>query len=112
MNFRHLLERHHLAQEIFSAINRTLSDRGLFLKAGTIVDARLISAASSTKNESQSRDPEMHTSKKGNQLHVGSKFHVGVDHERGLVHTVKVSSGHVSDIAVAAELLHEEEQFI
>lgn len=112
LQFRHLLEQHSLTEQIFNAINQTLSERGLFLKAGTIVDASLIAAPTSTKNKSQSRDPEMHSSKKGNQWFFGSKFHIGVDHETGLVHTLKTTSGHVSDIAEAASLLHGQEQFV
>lgn len=112
LQFRHLLERNALTEEIFKAINQTLCDRGLFLKAGTIVDASLIAAPTSTKNKSKSRDPEMHSSKKGNQWFFGSKFHIGVDQETGLVHTLKVTSGNVSDVAEAAELLHGEEKFV
>ncbi len=112
LQFRHLLEKHGLMDQIFQVINQTLGERGLFLKAGTIVDASLIAAPTSTKNKSRSRDPEMHSSKKGNQWFFGSKFHIGVDHETGLVHTLKVTSGHVSDVAEAAALLHGEEQFV
>ena len=112
LQFRHLLEAHGLTEQIFKVINQTLGERGLFLKAGTIVDASLIAAPTSTKNQSKTRDPEMHDSKKGNQWFFGSKFHIGVDHETGLVHTLKVTSGHVSDIAEAAALLHGEEQFV
>jgi len=112
LQFRHLLEAHELTEQIFNAINQTLGDRGLFLKAGTIVDASLIAAPTSTKNQSQSRDPEMHSSKKGNQWFFGSKFHIGVDHKTGLVHTLKVTAGNVSDVAEAANLLHGEEQFV
>lgn len=112
LQFRHLLEQHGLTEQIFQAINQTLSERGLFLKAGTIVDASLIAAPTSTKNKSQSRDPEMHSSKKGNQWFFGSKFHIGVDHKTGLVHTLKVTAGNVSDVAEAANLLHGEEQFV
>jgi transposase, IS5 family len=112
LQFRHLLEQHGLAEQIFKAINQSLGERGLFLKAGTIVDASLIAAPTSIKNQSKARDPEMHSSKKGNQWFFGSKFHIGVDHETGLVHTLKVTSGHVSDIAEAASLLHGEEQFV
>ncbi len=112
LQFRHLLERQGLTEQIFQAINQTLSERGLFLKAGTIVDASLIAAPTSTKNKSQSRDPEMHASKKGNQWFFGSKFHIGVDHKTGLVHTLKVTTGNVSDVAKAAHLLHGEEQFV
>ncbi len=112
LQFRHLLEEHGLTEQIFRVINQTLAERGLFLKAGSIVDASLIAAPTSTKNQSQARDPEMHSSKKGNQWFFGSKFHIGVDSETGLVHTLKVTSGHVSDIAEAASLLHGEEQFV
>jgi len=112
LQFRHLLERHGLTEQIFQAINQTLSERGLFLKAGTIVDASLIAAPTSTKNQSQARDPEMHSSKKGNQWFFGSKFHIGVDSKTGLVHTLKVTAGNVSDVVEAANLLHGEEQFV
>lgn len=112
LQFRHLLERHGLSEQIFQTINQTLCERGLFLKAGTIVDASLIAAPTSTKNQSQARDPEMHSSKKGNQWFFGSKFHIGVDSETGLVHTLTVTSGNVSDVAEAASLLHGEERFV
>ena len=112
LQFRHLLETHGLTEQIFNVINQTLAERGLFLKAGTIVDASLIAAPTSTKNQRKTRDPEMHSSKKGNQWFFGSKFHIGVDHKTGLVHTLKVTSGHVSDIAEAASLLHGAEQFV
>ena len=112
LQFRHLLEAHGLTEQMFKVINQTLGERGLFLRAGTIVDASLIAAPTSTKNQSKARDPEMHSSKKGNQWFFGSKFHIGVDSETGLVHTLKVTSGHVSDIAEAASLLHGEEQFV
>ncbi len=112
LQFRHLLEAHGLTEQIFNAINQTLADRGLFLKAGTIVDASLIAAPTSTKNQDKARDPEMHSSKKGNQWFFGSKFHIGVDSETGLVHSLKVTSGNVSDVAEAASLLHGEEQFV
>jgi IS5 family transposase len=112
LQFRHLLEQHGLTEQIFQAINQTLGERGLFLSAGTIVDASLIAAPTSTKNQDKARDPEMHSSKKGNQWFFGSKFHIGVDSETGLVHTLKVTSGNVSDIAEAASLLQGEEQFV
>jgi transposase, IS5 family len=112
LQFRHMLEAHGLMAQIFKVINQTLTDRGLFLKAGTIVDASLIAAPTSTKNQDKARDPEMHSSKKGNQWFFGSKFHIGVDSETGLVHTLKVTAGNVSDLAEAAALLHGEEQFV
>jgi len=112
LQFRHLLEQHGLAEQIFQVINQTLGERGLSLKAGTIVDASLIAAPTSSKNQDKARDPEMHSSKKGNQWFFGSKFHIGVDSETGWMHTLKVTSGKVSDVAEAALLLHGEEQFV
>ena len=110
LRFRHLLEKHKLTGEILAAVNELLRDKGLLLKAGTVVDATLISAASSTKNESGERDPEMKQSKKGNQWHFGMKAHIGVDAESGLVHTVRGTSGNVSDVVEANSLLHGDEQ--
>lgn len=79
LNFRHLLERHQLTEAIFNTINGHLAEKGLFLREGTIVDATLIAAPPSTKNEDGQRDPEMHQTKKGNQWHFGMKAHIGVD---------------------------------
>jgi transposase, IS5 family len=83
LRFRHLLERHKLAPQILQVVNELLNAKGLLLKAGTVVDATLIAAPSSTKNKSGQRDPEMHQSKKGNQWHHGMKAHIGVDAESG-----------------------------
>ena len=110
LRFRHLLERHQLTDQILNLVNDLLRDKGLMLKAGTVVDATLISAASSTKNESGQRDPEMKQSKKGNQWHFGMKAHIGVDAESGLVHTVVGTSGNVNDVVPANSLLHGEEK--
>ena len=109
LRFRHLLEKHQLTDQILALVNDLLRDKGLMLKAGTVVDATLISAASSTKNESGERDPEMKQSKKGNQWHFGMKAHIGVDAESGLVHTVIGTSGNVNDVVPANSLLHGEE---
>jgi len=109
LRFRHRLEKHKLAEQILSVVNELLTQRGLLLKAGTAVDATLIAAPTSTKNKDKKRDPEMHSSKKGNQWYFGMKAHIGVDAESGLVHTVRGTSGHVSDIAEANTLLHGEE---
>ena len=109
LRFRHRLEKHKLAEQILSTVNELLTERGLLLKAGTAVDATLIAAPTSTKNKDRSRDPEMHSSKKGNQWYFGMKAHIGVDAESGLVHTVRGTSGHVSDIAEANTLLHGQE---
>ncbi len=109
LRFRHLLEKHKLAAQILALVNDILRDKGLMLRAGTVVDATLISAASSTKNASGERDPEMHQSKKGNQWYFGMKAHIGVDAESGLVHTVRGTSGNVSDVLDVNSLLHGEE---
>ena len=109
LRFRHRLEKHKLTEQILAAVNDILTERGLLLKTGTVVDATLIAAPTSTKNKGKARDPEMHSSKKGNQWYFGMKAHIGVDAESGLVHTVHGTSGHVSDIAQANTLLHGEE---
>jgi len=109
LRFRHLLERHGLAQKMFTAVNDLLRDKGLLLKAGTMVDATLIAAPSSTKNASGERDPEMHQTKKGNQWYFGMKAHIGADADSGLVHTVVGTAANVSDLNVAGDLLHGEE---
>lgn len=109
LKFRHLLETHQLTAAIFSAINAHLAAQGLFLRAGTIVDATLIAAPPSTKNKDGKRDSEMHQSKKGNQWHFGMKAHIGVDANSGLVHTVVGTAANVSDITQAQALLHGEE---
>ena len=109
LRFRHRLEKHKLAEQIFSVVNELLTQRGLLLKAGTAVDATLIAAPTSTKNKDKKREPEMHSSKKGNQWYFGMKAHIGVDAESGLVHTVRGTSGNISDIVEANSLLHGEE---
>jgi IS5 family transposase len=112
LRFRHLLEKHKLAQQILAVVNDLLSSKGLMLKAGTAIDATLIAAPSSTKNKSGERDPEMHQSKKGNQWFFGMKAHIGVDAESGLVHTVRGTAGHVNDVVEANSLLHGEETIV
>ena len=109
LRFRHLLEEHKLAPEILKIINALLQAKGLLLRAGTVVDATLIAAPSSTKNEGKERDPEMHQSKKGNQWYFGMKAHIGVDADSGLVHTVRGTAGNVGDVVEAASLLHGQE---
>jgi len=109
LRFRHLLEKHKLAAQILETVNALLSDKGLLLRVGTVVDATLIAAPSSTKNRSGERDPEMHQSKKGNQWYFGMKAHIGVDAESGLVHTVRGTSGNVNDVVEANSLLHGQE---
>ena len=109
LKFRRLLETHDLCQALFTAINADLAARGLLLREGTLVDATLIAAPSSTKNQKRERDPEMHQTKKGNQWYFGLKAHLGTDRDSTLVHTVVVTAANVADIAKTAELLHGEE---
>jgi IS5 family transposase len=109
LRFRHLLEKHQLAPQILNTINTGLAEQGLMLKTGTLVDATLIAAPSSTKNSTGTRDPEMHQTKKGNQWHFGMKAHIGVDAQSGLVHTVIGTPANVSDVTQAVDLLHGEE---
>ncbi|MBD8527977.1 IS5 family transposase [Pseudomarimonas arenosa] len=109
LNFRRLLERHDLAPKILEAVNAHLSQHGLFLKRGTIVDATIIHAPSSTKNAEGKRDPEMHQTKKGNQYFFGMKVHIGADMHTGLVHTVKTTAANAADVTQVAELLHGDE---
>jgi IS5 family transposase len=109
LNFRHLLEEHRLTEAIFEAINAHLGERELLMKEGSIVDATIIAAPSSTKNAQKQRDPEMHQTKKGNEWHFGMKAHIGVDAESGIVHTVIGTAANVSDIQEAGSALHGEE---
>ena len=112
LNFRRLLETHDLAPEVLATINTYLTDKGLLLRQGTIVDATIIHAPSSTKNKAKARDPEMHQTRKGQQWYFGMKAHIGVDVESGLVHTVTGTAANVADVAEVAELLHGKEQTV
>ena len=112
LRFRHRLEKHKLADGILATVNDVLSRQGLLLKEGSAVDATLIAAPSSTKNKSGKRDPEMHSSKKGNQWYFGMKAHIGVDADSGLVHTVRGTAGHVADVTEGNALLHGEETVV
>ena len=109
LRFRHLLERHQLAEQFLKTANEQLNACGFLLKEGTVVDATLIAAPSSTKNKDGERDPEMHQAKKGNQWHFGMKAHIGADAESGLVHTVVGTAANVNDVTQAHALLHGEE---
>ena len=109
LKFRRLLEAHQLTERIFAAINVHLAAKGLMLREGTVVDATIIAAPSSTKNQDGQRDPEMHQTKKGNQWHFGMKAHIGVDAESGLVHTVIGTAANVNDVTCGHALLHGEE---
>jgi IS5 family transposase len=109
LKFRRLLLANDLTKALFDEINAHLAEQGLLMRAGTIVDATIIAAPSSTKNEGNARDPEMHQAKKGNQWHFGMKAHIGVDAESGLVHTVVGTAANVNDVTQAGALLHGEE---
>lgn len=109
LRFRHVLEKHKLAPQMLQTVNDLLTAKGLLLKSGTVVDATLIAAPSSTKNASGERDPEMKQSRKGQQWYFGMKAHIGVDAESGLVHTVRGTSGSVNDVVEANSLLHGQE---
>jgi transposase, IS5 family len=110
LNFRRLLEDNELAPEILGRVNAYLSRKKLLLKRGSIVDATIIAAPSSTKNADGERDPEMHQTKKGNQWHFGMKAHIGVDVDSGLVHTVVGTPANEADVEVVDELLHGKEE--
>lgn len=111
LNFRRLLEQHQLTEAIFKAVNRLLADKRLLLKSGTLVDATIINAPSSTKNEDRSRDPEMSQTKKGNTWYFGMKVHIGTD-RRGVVHTVTTTTAKEADITQLPELLHGKESVV
>jgi IS5 family transposase len=110
LNFRHLLEAHQLAESLFAEVVSLLAEQGLIVREGTIVDATLIAAAPSTKNQDRKRDPQMSSSKKGNQWHFGMKAHIGVDTAHGLIHSVEATTGKVSDYSMAEVLLHGDEE--
>jgi len=112
LKFRRSLEKHNLTERIFAAINTLLAVKGLMLKEGTVVDATIIAAPSSTKNQSGERDPEMHQTKKGNQWHFGMKAHIGVDAESGITHTLVTTPGNTNDVTQAHALLHGDEKVV
>jgi IS5 family transposase len=112
LHFRHLLEKHKLTEKIFDKMQRYLTEKGLLLREGTIVDATIINAPSSTKNRDNTRDKEMKQTKKGNQWYFGMKAHVGTDSNTGLVHSIVVTDAGVHDSQVMDELLHGEEQAV
>lgn len=106
LNFRHLLERHGLTQAIFADISAHLADKGITLRSGTLVDATIIDAPSSTKNRAGARDPEMSSAKKGNDWSFGMKAHIGVDADSGVTHSLETSTAGLHDSQVWDELLH------
>jgi IS5 family transposase len=107
--FRHLLEEHDLGKKMFDDINKYLKSNGIKVAGGTIVDATIISAPSSTKNQDKARDPEMHQTKKGNQWHFGMKVHIGVDSRTKVIHSVETTAANVHDSQVVDKLLHGRE---
>ena len=107
--FRHLLERHHLGAKLFQRVHQYLESHGIKVGTGTIVDATLISAPASTKNQDKKRDPDMHQTKKGNQWYFGMKAHVGVDSRTRLIHAVAATPANVHDSACLPDLLHGDE---
>lgn len=107
--FRHLLEKHRLGEAIFKAVNRHLHEQGIQVSTGTIVDASIISAPSSTKNKAKERDPEMHQTAKGKQWYFGMKAHIGMDSRTKIIHTVKASAANVADSLALTHLLHGKE---
>ncbi|MES2038024.1 MAG: IS5 family transposase [Pseudomonadota bacterium] len=107
--FRHILERHALGKRIFEEVGRHLQERGMKVSGGTIVDATIIAAPSSTKNKDGERDPEMRQTKKGNQWHFGMKGHIGVDSKTKLIHSVVATGANVHDSQVLPDLLHGQE---
>jgi len=110
LNFRHLLEKHELGKSLFDEMAGILTERGLMLRQGTIVDATLIAAPPSTKNRTRTRDPEMKQTKKGNQWYFGMKAHIGVDAASGCVHSADMTSANVHDSVMTDALLHGEEE--
>jgi len=112
LGFRHLLEKHDLGKQIFETVKAHLKTNGMAMKQGTIIDATLIAAPSSTKNKKGERDPEMHQTRKGKQWYFGMKVHIGVDKDNGLIHSIATTSANVHDLTPAAELLHGEESVV
>lgn len=109
LKFRHLLERHELGDQLFQAVGEFLQAQGLTIASGTIVDASIINAPSSTKNKAKSRDPEMHQTKKGNQWYFGMKAHIGVDSKTKIIHSVAATAANVHDSQLLEDLLHGDE---
>lgn len=109
LRFRHRLEKHALTQRIFEAINASLAEQDLFMREGTIVDATIIAAAPSTKNQAKQRDPEMKQTRKGKQWYFGLKAHIGVDAVTGLTHTMVATSANVADVTMAEHLVRDDD---
>jgi IS5 family transposase len=106
LNFRHMLEKHALCGQMLDTVNHSLESKGIKITTGTIVDATIIHAPSSTKNEKKQRDPKMHQTRKGNQWFFGMKAHIGVDSKEGIVHSLCSTAASVSDVHMLPDLLH------
>ena len=112
LKFRHLIEENHLGEEFFKAINRVMEATGHIMHGGTIIDATIINAPSSTKNAEKKRDPEMHQTKKGNEWKFGMKCNIGVDAGSGLVHSITATSANVHDITEAHKLIRSDDEVV
>ncbi|GGY10887.1 IS5 family transposase [Litchfieldella qijiaojingensis] len=112
LRFRHLLEQHALTQRIFAEINAGLAEQRPFMREGTIVDATIVAAAPSTKNQAKQRDPEMKQTKKGNQWFFGMKAHIGVDVVSGLTHSMVATSANVADVTMVADLVRDDDNTV
>jgi IS5 family transposase len=112
LHFRHLMERYNLGDEMFRLVNVYLAENGLKVNRGTIVDATIIDAPTSTKNKDKSRDPDMHQTRKGNQWYFGMKTHIGVDNQTKLIHSVAVTAANVHDSQLLGDLLHGDETHV
>ena len=112
LKFRHLLEKHNIGEKLFNDIRERLDKNGMIMHGGTIVDATIIAAPSSTKNREKARDPEMHQTKKGNQWYHGMKIHAGVDAGSGFVHTITATSARANDITEAHKLIREDDEVV
>ena len=112
LKFRHMLEKHNIGEKIFADVNRRLDEAGLIMHGGTIVDATIVAAPKSTKNQDGKRDPEMHQTKKGNEWYFGMKVHAGVDAGTGYVHTITGTAANVHDVAETANLIREDDHVV
>jgi len=112
LNFRHLLEENKIQEKFFKIMNKVLDKNNFIIKEGTILDATIITAPTSTKNEDKKRDEEMSSTKKGNNWHFGMKAHIGVDHKSGIVHSIKVTTAKIHDKEMQSDLLHGQEKAI
>ena len=112
LRFRHLLEKHGITKRFFDAYHKVLKANGYIMTEGTIVDASIIAAPTSTKNKERARDPEMKSTKKGNNWHFGMKLHTGVDADSGFIHSIETTAANESDVTMTHALLHGEEAFL